>query len=337
MRLTNETPFAMERFVEVDRDAAEHLVVTLKGTWRLEEDGSLALAEEQPLPSPLDVFRGEPDASSILAEAELAPLKPATEILVAGHALAPRRGTRAMDVLVAVGPIRKLVRVFGERRFEKRLAGAKIAGPEPFERVELAWENAYGGVDETPAEKHRSGDAFNPVGRGFRAKRSKLPVDEELLPNVEYPDDPYDKPGKRVRPAGLGAICRHWMPRLSYAGTYDQEWLDDHFPFLPRDFDARFHHAASPDQIARGYLRGGEPVELVGLTPTGRAEFRLPEHHPVVSVKLRKREERAPAVLETIGFHSDSQELRLLWKARLRVHRELLDIRDIACSLGGDA
>ena len=68
MELANGTPFAAERFVEVDKDAAEQLIVVAKGTWTLGEDGRPAIADEQPPPSPLDEFHGEPDASIIIVK-----------------------------------------------------------------------------------------------------------------------------------------------------------------------------------------------------------------------------------------------------------------------------
>ena len=337
MELANGTPFAAERFVDVDKDAAEQLIVVAKGTWTLGEDGTLALADEQLPPSPLDEFHGEPDASSIAREVELGPVKPATEVLVTGHAVAPRANTRAMDVRFTVGQVRKTVRVFGERHWEKKLGVIRVTDAEPFDRVALVWENAFGGVDETPKEKHRAGEARNPVGRGFRAKGTQLAVNGEPLPSLEDPRDAVGKPGRKGTPACFAPICRHWIPRRHYAGTYDQKYLDNVFPFLPEDFDERFHHAASADQIARDYLNGGEPVELIGLTQEGKSEFALPSCRPTLTVQLRARTEDVPMVLETVGFDTDSRALRVIWKGKLRVHGELLQLKKMTLGLEGEA
>jgi hypothetical protein len=336
MELANGTPFAAERFVEVDKDAAEQLIVVAKGTWMLDDDGKLVLAEEQPPPSPIDEFHGEPDASSIAHEVELGPVKPATEVLVTGHAVARRPNTRAMDVRVTVGKVRKTVRVFGERHWEKKLGVVRATDAEPFDRVALVWENAFGGVDETPKEKHRAGEARNPVGRGFRAKGTQLPVDGELLPSLEDPRDAVGKPGRKGTPACFAPICRHWVPRRDYAGTYDQKWLDEVFPFLPKDFDERFHHAAPPDQIARGYLKGGEPAELIGLTREGKSKFALPSCRPTLSVRLRARTEEVPMVLETVGFDTGERALRVIWKGRMRIHGEFPELRKMTLGLEGE-
>jgi len=58
----------------------------------------------------------------------------------------------------------------------------------------------------------------------------------------------------------VGAIWlgrRNWEPRYKLAGTYDQKWLDDVFPFLPADFDERYYQAAPEDQQVP-WLKGGD-------------------------------------------------------------------------------
>ncbi len=35
----------------------------------------------------------------------------------------------------------------------------------------------------------------------------------------------------------LGPVGRGWEPRYKLAGTYDQNWIDNVFPFLPSDFE----------------------------------------------------------------------------------------------------
>ena len=46
----------------------------------------------------------------------------------------------------------------------------------------------------------------------------------------------------------FGPVGRGWHPRLGYAGTYDQNWLDNVFPFLPADFRDDYYQAAPADQ-----------------------------------------------------------------------------------------
>lgn len=49
-------------------------------------------------------------------------------------------------------------------------------------------------------------------------------------------------------PAGFGFVGRSWLPRISYAGTYDQKWLDEQHPYPPFDMDYRYWNGAPEDQ-----------------------------------------------------------------------------------------
>ncbi|QIO08920.1 DUF2169 family type VI secretion system accessory protein [Acinetobacter lanii] len=49
-------------------------------------------------------------------------------------------------------------------------------------------------------------------------------------------------------PAGFGFIGRSWLPRIAYAGTYDQKWLDEQHPYPPFDMDYRYWNGAPEDQ-----------------------------------------------------------------------------------------
>jgi hypothetical protein len=209
-----------------------------------------------------------------------------------------------------------------------------VGDPLPIEKVPLIWENAFGGVDESSKnEKHRAQEPRNPVGRGFRAKGSKLDWPDTLLPQIEDPNEMIDGPGQHVAPKGFAPISRHWIPRRDYAGTYDEAWIQTRMPLLPPDFDDRFHHAAPPDQVAPRYLVGGEKVEIVGCTTEGRLRFTLPVHAPKLEARLRARVDHADMVLETVGFDTEARTMRLVYKGKIRVHGELPDLRYIECAL----
>ena len=66
--------------------------------------------------------------------------------------------------------------------------------------------------------------------------------------NTEEISDPVRDPGGRYRPMAFGPIGRGWPSRIRYAGTYDQNWIDNVFPFLPDDFDTRYFQCAPEDQ-----------------------------------------------------------------------------------------
>jgi hypothetical protein len=89
-------------------------------------------------------------------------------------------------------------------------------------------------------------------------------------------------------PAGLGAIGRAWTPRLQRAGTYDNVWLKDRWPYLPRDFDFAYWNAA-PDDQQIAWPDADLRFELVNLarveeTQSGFLRARLPGHRAVAAL-----------------------------------------------------
>ena len=97
-----------------------------------------------------------------------------------------RRGghsRRELEVGFRVGPVQKVLRVIGDR------SGARWApsSPQPFEKMPLVYERAFGGVDPQVEEPERDWDWRNPVGTGFAVSRGN--ADGLALPNIEYPND----------------------------------------------------------------------------------------------------------------------------------------------------
>ncbi len=336
MRIDNKTPFVLTWLVALDKHAAEHLVVVLKATYAIGADGALSLADPQEPLKPADEFYGEPGKSSIRREAELTPAKPATDVVLIGSAIAPKGRARQMEVSLRVGPLVKRVRVFGERRWVG-LLGMKTS-PAPFERIPLIYENAYGGSDASPEdEKRHAHEPRNPVGRGFRAKRTRMKVRGDLLPHIEDVRTPLKRPGHAVAPQGFGFIGRNWQPRLSYAGTYDEKWMEARMPLLPLDFDERYHNGAHPDLVAKGHLVGDELVDVVGCTTGGRLQFKLPGVKPQASVRISGHKSPVALNIDTVAIDSDAMRLVLLWKGDVHVHRKLPQVEVVAAELEGGA
>jgi hypothetical protein len=335
MKIENHTPLQAAWLVLLDKQGAERLIVALKATYVIAEDGRLSIAPKQDALRGPDEFHGEPGQSSIRYEGELGPPKVATDVALVGSAVAPGPGIRTMEVSFRVGPLHKRVRVYGERRWRRVLGLLSHSAPEPFERVPLIFENAFGGTDASaPDPKHHDREPRNPVGRGFIAKRSQLELPGSSLPNIEDPEEPFRRPGQRVTPQGFGFIGRDWNPRASYAGTYDQRWMEDRLPLLPLDFDERHHNAAHPDLIAPGFLRGNEPVEIIGCTRSGRLAFNLPNVQPAADAMNGKGREAVRLKLNTVLVDTDTMRLSLLWKGDLDIHKRLLQFTAITCRLG---
>ena len=324
----NRTPFAFAPLFVADEELRPVLAVVLKATIEFRADGSQRLAERQ---EPVDLAGkhfGEPGQSSVLREPEVAFTKPGTDCVLQGHAVAAGRAPQS-EVGSRVGELTAAARVFGDRRWDPGLLGAKASPPQPFERLPLVWERAFGGWDRTPAkEEHHQCEPQNPIGVGFVARKGRATAGAPL-PNVEDPRALLTSPTARPTPVGFGFVGHDWQPRAAFAGTFDAAWEQQRAPRLPQDFDRRFFLAAAPGLSSATHLRGDEPVVVIGATPEGRWEFSLPGIAPPwCTVALRDgTSPRLETRLDTVIVDADSRRLLLLWRAFTTLRQGPHDVR----------
>jgi hypothetical protein len=314
-QVDNRTPFAAERGWVRDRDGAEVWLVALKCTFDILPDGATVVSAEQPPVLRAAEYYGEPGKSSVRYESDLVLTKTTTDIIVLGHAYALRPVTQ-LDVGFRVGPVQKVLRVFGDRSW----GATGPSAPRPFVKMPLVYERGFGGVDPRSAHPERDWEWRNPVGAGFAVSHESaagLP-----LPNIEYRDECVSSWSDRPRPAGFGAVASHWQPRAGFAGTYDDRWMRTRHPLLPDDFTERFFQCAPADQQAPQFLRGGEPVVLRGLTPTGDLSFHLPRIFPAFTTRFfdDSREFHKERRLHTVILEPDYPRVSLVWHSALPCH-----------------
>lgn len=332
MDLLNRTPFAVAPFVFL-HEGLETLLLVVKGTFTFGQQGPRVSDEQDPIVI-ADEYVDEPHNSSLLRASDVTLLKPATDVLLRGYAYStPGSRTEAL-VALRVGSLKKGVRVFGDRVWERVLRVTRQSEPKPFLKMELTYERAFGGTDASVPQRVERCEE-NPVGRGFRARDSRLPVEGAPLPNLEDPTGLLESPDERPRPACFGPIAPSWKPRPLYAGTYDEAWKRDVFPFLPRDFDPRFLQCAPPDQILPGYIQGGEPVVIAGASAQGALQGSLPTVNPEVTVRIGDRIEQPPLRCDTVLLDAERPAVTLVWRAQLSVQGAVPDVRRIEVSSRG--
>jgi hypothetical protein len=316
LAIDNATQLPAALVPGLDAEGRTHATVVVKATFRLRE-GDPVLADEQVPLHVTDEHHGEPGASSVRYEADLAPQKPGTDVVLIGHAWSPSP-VPELDVVLVAGPVRKVVRVFGDRAFYRAASGFGISSPHPFSRFPLVYEHAFGGAD---------GDAFearNPVGAGFCADAER--AEGKRLPNLEDPRHLVRHPDDRPPPAGFGFIARHWMPRRALAGTYDAAWEAERKPLLPRDFDRRFHHAAHPDLIAPRHFEGGEPVRIEGASKSGPIELRVPRLPLEIAVSIKRSITLHRPVLDTLVIEPDERRVTITYRLTFPCPRNYLPL-----------
>jgi hypothetical protein len=331
-QLDNRTPFAAERTWVRDRDGSEIWLVAVKATFDVGRDGGVTVAKEQPVVTQIPVHVGKPGQSSLRYESDLPRTKTTTDIFVLGQAHAPGgRAVEQLDVGIAVGPVVKMLKVFGDRTWQ----GQRIGAARSFVSMPLVYERAFGGTDAR--SKAPAWDTRNPVGRGYAVDAEH--IDGQPLPNVEHPRHLIARWNDRPEPAGFGPLACHWQARQQFAGTYDEKWQQERLPLLPDDFDDRHYQCAPSDQWAPQFLRGGEPVALRNLTPGGGdLRFALPR----VFLGFETQFYTGPSVrhdppkLHTVILEPDAARVSLVWHTALPCHPRVLKLNRTRITLKQD-
>jgi hypothetical protein len=331
LKLINATGMAAGYTLGMEPSGAERLVVAVKGTFTLPPRGEQPkLAEEQVPLTDADKFTGEPGLSAVTAECDWAPRKPRCDILLNGSAYAPGgKPAQRVQVGIKVGAWQKLFTVVGDRNWRGGPV-PRAGAPEPFEVMPISYDRAFGGVDNfhpDPAQ-HRA-YLPNPVGRGYHRLLEPYLVDNTPLPNTEESNAQVTTPNGDYRPMSFGAIGRNFASRYPLAGTYDQNWQDNVFPFLPADFNPAYFQAAPEDQQVDKIV-GGEPVILLNLTPDGRRDFQLPQLEvPLTFIVRKEGHQQTKTILDTVVIEPDAKRFTMVWRGSLPIKRNLFEISRI--------
>lgn len=331
MQITsNTTGMQAGLTVSTDKDGRDHCVVVVKGTFMIGNDGTTTLAEEQEPFVYADAHYGDPGMTSIKYECDFAPFKPRTDVLVNGHAYAPGgKPVKKMTVSLEVGRVKKEVLVLGDRLWERGLFGLTASSPLPFTKMPLVYERAFGGSDHTHKDQKKQGTELrNPVGVGFHKHSDAGFIKDTPLPNLEVPGQSISSWSDTPAPAGFGHLGRGWQPRITFAGTYDDQWLKDRFPFLPENFDQQYFQSAPLDQQVP-HLRGGEIIRCLNMNESGSLMFELPESEIPVTFYFRDREAKPDMKLDTVMIEPDFPRVLFTWRTSVPLGRKLHALREI--------
>jgi hypothetical protein len=328
MDLLNATGMLAGYTMGMKPDGRELLLVAVKGTFTIPKNGEEPHLADQQVPLIMaDTFTGEPGFSAPAYEVDYAPIKHRCDVLLNGSAYAPQgRPARVVQVGMKVGQWAKTFNVVGNRYWN---AGILIDStlPEEFSVMPISYDNAFGGLDNFHQDKNKHGAYMqNPVGKGFHQLLDSYLVDGSPLPNTEEINRPIQRPDADYQPMAFGPVGRGWTPRLQQAGTYDQDWIDNTFPFLPADFNEAYYQAAPADQHIP-YPKGGEEVVLVNLSPEGRIAFRLPTAEvPVVFFRKKGERHETQAVIDTIVIEPDKGIFTMTWRASVPLKKNIFEI-----------
>lgn len=289
---------------------------------------------------------GDPQVVPVRLEAETAPYKPATDVVVVGTAWAPGlRPVQQLDAAVEIGAVKKTIRVVGDRRCEHRVGRSPtFTDPEPFTEMPVRYDRAYGGLDAVSVPGTTAMYPRNPRGTGFVLANEKARVNGLRLPNLEDPADRLtpdrlilgepDRWHAMPLPQGFGYYPKLAYPRTIFAGVYPAFVApglllkEEELGLVPKDhialakqfrlpsFDVRFNNSASLG-LTVPFLAGGERIRLTNLTPDGVLTFPLPRERPKLALDLGKGWNELPAVLHTVLIRADEGRLDLIWRGSM--------------------
>lgn len=302
------------------------IALLAKRTYVFDADGStLGPAPEQLPLRPKALHDGEP-TGLLLADTEAWPYKLRTDVVVHGHVYA-HGARRQVDAAVAVGAARRDLRVSGDRRCARSAyGGVHFSDPEPFDRMPLQYDRAYGGYDAgseatqpnlfdllapglspgtDPKMYSRCCYPRNRHGRGYLLAGSSTPIDAVSLPNIEDPADLLH-PDRLVVPEPLA-----WWRQPVPAGT---SWLHPGYLARCAYLGVRPFFQPLPEELpefARGYLPEGlRRVDVMGGDPL---VFGVQSG---ASLGLQLSGVTGGSVIRLIGMHPELREVDVVVPAQ---------------------
>lgn len=336
----------------VDEAGAPVFAVLTKRTYDLVPAGEgsrVAVRAERDAPlRAVDEYydHGDAETSTVRLEADLAPYKVATDVVVIATAHAPQ-GWWVFDMQAAVDVAgrRKAIRVVGDRRCVYRAGLApEFTDPEPFTTMPIRYDLAYGGTDAASDPALPFSYPRNHRGRGLAVRNVPKAVDGLALPNFEDPAHPLTpervvlgEPAAWVdapMPQGFGWMQRTWYPRCSFVGAVpglldpDTVMPEERLGLVPPrqialarqfrlpSYDVRFNSGASAG-MAFPFLTGGELVSLWNLTPDGALHFVLPSDVPRMALDIGAGAQELAPVLHTVCVRVEDAQVDLVWRGAL--------------------
>ncbi|MGW8392282.1 DUF2169 family type VI secretion system accessory protein [Pseudoduganella sp. HUAS MS19] len=331
MQITsNTTPFLAEPFAYTGKGGIKRFVVVVKATFDVGLDSECKPAAAQVPFVYCDQHYGEPGSSSLRHECDFAPVKLRADVLLHAQAIVP--GHRALSELVVAlsGPgFMKEALVTGDRCWQRGILGISPSAPQLFTSLPLVWDRAFGGADLSNEQVTENGcELRNPAGVGFHLNSDPSTILGKALPNIELPGKPmrfwFDKPS----PIGFAPVGRNWRPRIGFAGTYDQAWMETTRPFLPKDFDDQYFQSAPQDQQLPT-LWPGAAFACRNMSEEGLFAVRLPSFEVPVRFYFDDRTEALALKADTLILEPAARRVILLGRAGVVLPRKVLALREI--------
>ncbi len=325
MEVVSLSPLRVGSILWQPRVGAVRLTVVCKATFDIVA-GESRLADSQEDLNEDDNHWNDDAERSLFSPSDMVPFKMRADVLVVGHAFAPRgEAVHSLVARAAVAEMDKSIEVFGARGFKDGV----IEEPTPFARMPLRYERAAGGPE-----------SMNPVG---------VPSDAPADSNGVVPVASIVAPGAvahlggLLEPIGLGPIAPSWPLRRAQLGRHAATWDKSAWNTqpMPEDIELGYFNAAPRDQQVEA-IRDNERIVLDNLHPEhAHLVTRLPGVHPRA---FFERQGRAPEDVvmrgDTLWIDTDRGICTLTWRGQialdspLEVGRVLVALEDGRQRLG---
>ena len=324
-----------EYFIATDNNGQEHLVVIIKASWKIPEENTRPRPNKPSPFSNTDEYYGEPGLSAMRYGDDHVRFKHNCDVIFDSHAYCPtKESANEFMASVQVGEINKSIKIIGPRKWVNGVINIRKTVAEKIESIPLHYGYAFGGTREyiNGGKTNYDANIWNPTGVGWCGENTLSSASETALPNLENPQKPISHPSDKFHPIALSAIGRHWMPRIQYAGTYDDNWRKEKSPFLPDNFSEKFHQVAPVDQQIP-YPQGGEEVKFINLIKNKpKLTFYLPPIGNMYVHILRTdlTYENIKANADTIFFETEKSIFSVIWRASTPIKRRIQEFSTIA-------
>ncbi|WP_437945444.1 DUF2169 domain-containing protein [Sorangium sp. So ce296] len=311
MRFSNDTPLPAAMLPNAEQDDRVTAIFLAAITYRI-AGGRLALAPAQ-RPLLLDPALPYPHDGMLQ--------KSVASVCATGFVY-PREGrAREATAVLRVGDRDAAIVAYGQRVWQRSVGGGLApSAPLAFERVEMSWRNAYGGVVQEPARvvslgdddgggeafvpEHESGYPHNFEGKGFITDAAR--AQDQPLPQLEHPEQLIRRWNDRPEP-----VC--FAPYPLWGGLRAAHvWHDQQFD---QSGASKLASRAAP-RTTFDAIAPGTRIALGGMRPGGEAlVFEAPAPPVAVTVAVGGASERLVPALDAVDIDAEAAEVRLLWRA----------------------
>jgi hypothetical protein len=306
MDLINTTPFAADFFnTVVDEDRMLGSVV-IRTIHRIENNVLVPdPTREWPVTGdPYETEFGEFDGETPF-------VREGCDLFLLGYAYSSTDPAKTTVELRVGSHFSHSIRVFGDRKWERRGERLAPSEPEPFSRIPLTWDRAFGGT--TKVEGLDVPFSANPNGCGFYWESEQ--AEGSPLPNLEDPKKIICEWNDRPDPVGTAPYSREWALRALNSAEID---TSGEVPTVRRIKPSYFNNAV-PRLILPRAPGAGESVIATSVCVEGdNIEFRMPSAAYHTFVQLDDRRYVFPVQLEALAILAEEGRVMLGYRCCFR-------------------